>query len=80
VSASREAVKMIQGIQGLSEGNATVNNVLSGFGDDDIQLTAADPEGSSPDAGPTVGICFGPSTSFLVAGRQLVEHFTLNRK
>ncbi|RKK84509.1 hypothetical protein BFJ68_g17351, partial [Fusarium oxysporum] len=80
VSASREAVKMIQGMQGLSEGNATVNSVLSRFGGHDIQPTAADPEGSSPDAGPTVGICFGSSTSFLVAGRQLAEHSTLNRK
>ncbi|KAL9561046.1 hypothetical protein ACKAV7_014787 [Fusarium commune] len=80
VSASREAVKIIQGMQGLSEGNATVNSVLSRFGGHDIQPTAADPEGSSPDAGPTVGICFGSSTSFLVAGRQLAEHSTLNRK
>jgi hypothetical protein len=85
VSASREAVKMIQGIQSLSERsvtsrNAAVNSVLSGFGDNDIQLTAADPEGSSLGAGPTIGIRFGPSTSFLAAGRQLTENFTLNRK
>ncbi|KAG7403652.1 ATP-dependent DNA helicase PIF1 [Fusarium oxysporum f. sp. rapae] len=88
VSASRETVMMIQGIQGiqgLPESNTTsrsaaVNSVMSGFGDHNIQLTAADPEGSSLGAGPAIGIRLGPSTSFLEAGRQLAEHFTLNRK
>ncbi|KAL5583752.1 hypothetical protein FOVSG1_015103 [Fusarium oxysporum f. sp. vasinfectum] len=88
VSASRETVMMIQGIQGiqgLPESNTTsrsaaVNSVMSGFGDHNIQLTAVDPEGSSLGAGPAIGIRLGPSTSFLETGRQLAEHFTLNRK
>ncbi|KAI8676065.1 ATP-dependent DNA helicase [Fusarium keratoplasticum] len=51
-SASRETEKTIQGIQGLTERNATsrsaaVDGVLSGFGEQDVQLTAADPEEST---------------------------------
>jgi hypothetical protein len=76
---------MIQGIQGLTDRNtagrdAAVDAVLSGFGEQDVQLTAADTEESMLDNGPTVGVQFGPSTSFLAAGRQLAERFTLNRK
>ncbi|KAL6406304.1 hypothetical protein AUP68_10476 [Ilyonectria robusta] len=84
-SASRETERMIQGIQGLTDRNtagrnAAVDAVLSGFGEQDVQLTATDTEESMLDNGPTVSVRFGPSTSFLAAGRQLAKRFTLNRK
>ncbi|KAH7115416.1 hypothetical protein B0J13DRAFT_408568, partial [Dactylonectria estremocensis] len=84
-SASREAEKTIQGIQGVTDRNATsrnaaVDGVLSGFGEQDVQLTAADPEESTPGTGPTAEVRFGPSTSFLAAGRKLADLFTLNKK
>ncbi|KAL6405937.1 hypothetical protein AUP68_10755 [Ilyonectria robusta] len=83
-SASRETERMIQGIQGLTDRNtagrnAAVDAVLSGFGEQDVQLTATDTEESMLDNGPTVSVRFGPSTSFLAAGRQLAKRFTLNK-
>jgi hypothetical protein len=84
-SASREAEKMIQGIQDPAGSNATsrnaaVNNVLSGFGEQDVQLTAADSDERTSGNRPTAEVCLGPSTSILEVGRQLTELFTLNRK
>ncbi|KAH7129615.1 hypothetical protein B0J13DRAFT_611337 [Dactylonectria estremocensis] len=84
-SASRETERVIQGIQGLTDRNtagrnAAVDAVLSGFGEQDVQLTATDTEERMLDNGPTLSVRFGPSTSFLAVGRQLGERFTLNRK
>ncbi|CAH0019562.1 unnamed protein product [Clonostachys rhizophaga] len=87
-NASREMERMIQGIQGiqgLTDHNtagrdASVNAVLSGFGEQDVQLSVADVEESMPNRGPAASVQLGPSTSFLAAGRQLAERFTLNHK
>ena len=72
---SREMERMIQGIQEgsydkRSTHNAAVNSVLSGFGEQDIQVTAAaDLETSKKSSGPSASVQFGPSTSFSEAGR-----------
>jgi hypothetical protein len=70
--------KMIQGLQGLADKNTTshsaaVQSVLSGFGEQDIHVTALDFEKMTLDGRPTACIRFGPSTSFLEAGRRLEE-------
>ncbi|KAH6879800.1 hypothetical protein B0T10DRAFT_152756 [Thelonectria olida] len=85
-SASRETERMIQGMQNVAENgltssrSAAMRSVLSGFGEQDIHVTAADSESMSLDKGPIAKVSFGPSTSFLEAGRQVVELFMLNRK
>ncbi|KAM5349348.1 hypothetical protein ACJ41O_005853 [Fusarium nematophilum] len=84
-SASRETEKMIQGVQCVSNwnaasGDAAVDSVISGFGEQEVQLTAREPEEERPSVLPTAEVRFGPPTTFLAAGRQLAERFTLNRK
>ena len=71
---------MIQGIQNMAAAHGTdcsaaVQSVLTGFGNGDIQMTAVDLEEY-----PRVEVQFGPSTSFLQAGRRLVEQLTLNKR
>ncbi|KAF5696631.1 ATP-dependent DNA helicase PIF1 [Fusarium mundagurra] len=85
MSASREKEKMIQGIQSQPDSNtadreSAVYNVLNGFGDHEVRLTATNPEALGRCVGPSTTIQFGPSTSFSEAGRQLSKSFTLNRK
>ncbi|KAJ3530216.1 hypothetical protein NM208_g9424 [Fusarium decemcellulare] len=82
-SASREKERMIQGMQsqlddGTTSRGSAVYSVLSGYGEDDVHLTATDLEMSG--VGPTARIQFGPSTSFSEAGRLLAQTFTLNRE
>jgi hypothetical protein len=65
--------------------HAALQSVLNGFGEEDVHLTAADGAESSlaperPDDGPRMTVRFGPSTSFVEAGRRLVESFALNKK
>jgi hypothetical protein len=84
-SVSREREKMIQGIQSQPDSYTTghseaVQSVLNGFGEDDIDITPADLETVARGTGPSTSIRFGPTTSFLEAGRQLAESFTLNRR
>ncbi|KAH7302896.1 hypothetical protein B0I35DRAFT_403075 [Stachybotrys elegans] len=74
-STSREIVKMIQGIQGMND--VAVNDGPQRRRSHD---ETARRDSSEPGVGPTVAVCFGPSTSFMAAGRQLVERFTLNEK
>ncbi|OWT42456.1 PIF1-like helicase domain-containing protein [Pochonia chlamydosporia 170] len=59
---------------------AAIEDVLNGFGEQDIRVTAAHPKGRSLDSSPQAKVRLGPSTSFLQAGRRLVELFTLNRR
>jgi hypothetical protein len=85
ICASKERVKMIQGIQNMAaahgtDRNAAARSVLTGFGDGDIQMTAADLEEMVDDADPRVEVRFGPSTSFLEAGKDLVARLTLNKR
>ncbi|KAF6528424.1 hypothetical protein HZS61_008726 [Fusarium oxysporum f. sp. conglutinans] len=84
-SASREKEKMIQGIQNQLDSNTaghepTVYNMLNGFGEHEIRLTATDAETLGRCVRPSTTIQFGPSTSFSEVGRQLSRPFTLNRK
>jgi hypothetical protein len=76
---------MIQGIQsqpdnGAADSRSAVYNVLNGFGNHEVRLTATDPEAPGRCVGPSATIQFGPSTSFSEAGRRLSKSFTLNRK
>ncbi|KJZ69967.1 hypothetical protein HIM_10638 [Hirsutella minnesotensis 3608] len=85
IRASREREKMIQGIQSVAtapvgDRRATVRSVLTGFGEDDIAMTAADVEETVAEASAGMEMLFGASTSFLEAGKDLAARFTLNRK
>ncbi|KAH7111904.1 hypothetical protein B0J13DRAFT_659453 [Dactylonectria estremocensis] len=85
ICASKERVKMIQGIQNMAvahgtDRSAAARSVLTGFGDGDIQMTVADLEDMVDDAEPRVEVQFGPSTSFLEAGKGLVAGLTLTPK
>ncbi|XP_044724054.1 ATP-dependent DNA helicase PIF1 [Hirsutella rhossiliensis] len=77
--------KMIRGIQSLSTApvtgrRAAVRGVLTGFGDDDVQMTAAELEEGVAGASAGMEIRFGASTSFLEAGKALAARLTLNKK
>ncbi|KAM4054364.1 PIF1-like helicase [Hirsutella rhossiliensis] len=54
--------------------------VLTGFGDDDVQMTAAELEEGVAGASAGMEIRFGASTSFLEAGKALAARLTLNKK
>lgn len=90
MSASRERERMIQGIQCASaaagsDRRAGLRAVMSGFGEDDIEVSAAEldeiqdrqPEGH---AGAEMQVQFGPSASFLAAGKEWARRLTLNEK
>jgi hypothetical protein len=83
---STERVKAIKGLQGMvtenSEGrNAVVQNLLNGFGEDDVDITPADSDGvANHDGEPSMNIAFGPSTTYLDVARRLSERFTLNER
>ncbi|XP_044715035.1 ATP-dependent DNA helicase PIF1 [Hirsutella rhossiliensis] len=79
-SAARERERAIQGIQGGAAASApgadrgaALRGVMGGFGEDDVEVTAAD-----ADAGMRVRL--GPSSSFVAAGRELAGRLTLNEK
>ncbi|KAM4058352.1 PIF1-like helicase [Hirsutella rhossiliensis] len=58
---------------------AALRGVMGGFGEDDIDVTAAD---GDADAGTAAGmrVRLGPSSSFVAAGRELAGQLTLNEK
>ncbi|KAM4064147.1 PIF1-like helicase [Hirsutella rhossiliensis] len=58
---------------------AALRGVMGGFGEDDIDVTAAD---GDADAGTAAGmrVRLGPSSSFVAAGRKLAGQLTLNEK
>lgn len=88
ICASRERERMIQGIQNMAaadktDHSAAVRSVLTGFGEEDIQMTAADLEETADEAGeagPGMEVDFGASTSFLEAGKAVAARFTLNKR
>ncbi|KAL6411732.1 hypothetical protein AUP68_04106 [Ilyonectria robusta] len=88
ICASRERERMIQGIKSMAgtdktDHSAAVRSVLTGFGEEDIQMTAADLEetaGEAGEAGPRMEVDFGASTSFLEAGKAVAARFTLNKR
>ncbi|OAQ57976.1 ATP-dependent DNA helicase PIF1 [Purpureocillium lilacinum] len=86
ISASRERVKRIQGIQSMGDTHGTdrsaaAQSVLTGFGEEDIDMTHADADETAGDTGTAcVDVRFGPSTSFLEAGKGVAARLTLNKK
>ncbi|KJZ69552.1 hypothetical protein HIM_11065 [Hirsutella minnesotensis 3608] len=83
--ASRERVKMIQGIQSMAAAHGTdrgaaERSVLTGFGEEDVQMTGAEAEETAGNAGAGMEVRLGPSTSFLEAGKGLTKRWTLNKK
>ncbi|RKK17328.1 hypothetical protein BFJ67_g17724 [Fusarium oxysporum f. sp. cepae] len=88
ICASREGERMIQGIQNMAgtdktDHSAAVRSVLTGFGEEDVQMTDADLEetaGEAGEGGPRMEVDFGASTSFLEAGKALAARFTLNKR
>ncbi|XP_044715322.1 PIF1-like helicase domain-containing protein [Hirsutella rhossiliensis] len=83
--ASRERVKMIQGIQSMAPAHGTdrgaaERSVLTGFGEEDVQMTRAEAEETAGNAGAGMEVRLGPSTSFLEAGKGLTTRLTLNKK
>ena len=84
-SLSLEREKMIQGIQQQLDVNTTTHSaaaysVLSGFGEQNVDVTAADSESLDQNTEPSMDIRFGMSTSFSEVGRWLAKSFTLNRR
>ncbi|KAK2684708.1 hypothetical protein QWA68_016710 [Fusarium oxysporum] len=76
---------MIQDIQSTvaahgTDRSAVVQSLLTGFREEDIQMTAADLEGTAVHASPSMEVHFGASASFLEAGKVLVARFTLNKR
>ncbi|KNB16808.1 hypothetical protein FOXG_21800 [Fusarium oxysporum f. sp. lycopersici 4287] len=66
IRASREKEKMIQGIQSTvaahgTDRSAVVQSLLTGFGEEDIQMTAADFEGTPVNASPSMEVHFDNS-------------------
>ncbi|XP_044714497.1 PIF1-like helicase domain-containing protein [Hirsutella rhossiliensis] len=85
VSASKERERMIQGIQSTpaaweSDRRAALRRVMTGFGEDEIEMTMADSDETAIDAGAGMDVQFGPSTSFLAAGKVLATRLTLNKR
>ncbi|XP_044717307.1 PIF1-like helicase domain-containing protein [Hirsutella rhossiliensis] len=85
-SAARERERAIQGIQGGgaaagvgADRGAALRGVMGGFGEDDMDVTAAD---GDVDAGTAavMRVRLGPSSSFVAAGRELAGQLTLNEK
>ncbi|KAM4061856.1 PIF1-like helicase [Hirsutella rhossiliensis] len=78
-------VKMIQGIQSMATAHGTdrgaaERSVLTGFGEEGVQITAAEAEETAGNAEAGMEVRLGPSTSFLEAGKGLTRRLTLNRK
>ncbi|XP_044715960.1 PIF1-like helicase domain-containing protein [Hirsutella rhossiliensis] len=73
-SASEERERMIQGIQSTpvawgSDRRAALRRVMTGFGEDEIEITMADSDETASDVNAGMRVLFGPSASFFAAGR-----------
>ncbi|XP_044716413.1 PIF1-like helicase domain-containing protein [Hirsutella rhossiliensis] len=53
---------------------------MTGFGEDEVEMTMADSDETAIDAGAGMDVQFGPSTSFLAAGKVLATRLTLNKR
>jgi hypothetical protein len=83
-SLSQEKERMIEGIQERSivdttGHDAAVYSMLSGFGEEDVQMTQTDSEIFARDRGPALSVQFAPAMSFSEAGGHLSISSTLNR-
>ncbi|KAM4067473.1 PIF1-like helicase [Hirsutella rhossiliensis] len=87
-SASKERERMIQGIQSVqsipavreSDRRAALRRVMTGFGEDDVEMTMADSDEAASDTEAGMRVQLGPSTSFFAAGRELATRLTLNKR
>jgi len=85
MSASRERERMIRGIQNVpltvqTDHGDALRSVFSGFGEDEIDVSAADNREASGFADAGMEVQLGPSSSFLAAGREWARRLTLNRR
>ncbi|KJZ69562.1 hypothetical protein HIM_11055 [Hirsutella minnesotensis 3608] len=85
ICASRERVKMIQGVQNIAVPSGTdraaaAQSILAGFGEDDVHLTQSDAGGPTRQADAGMSVRLGPSTSFVHAGKALAARLTLNKR
>ncbi|XP_044717892.1 PIF1-like helicase domain-containing protein [Hirsutella rhossiliensis] len=85
-SAAREREQAIQGIQGGratvgagADRDAALRGVMGGFGEDDLDVTAADGDLEAAPAA-RMRVRLGPSSSFVAAGQELAKELTLNEK
>jgi len=86
ICASRERVNTIQGIQNMTKADGTGDcaqgdNGHNATGEDAMRqwLTGVEKSRGETDIG-SVRVCFGPSTSFVAAGRTIARQLTLNKK
>ncbi|KAM4064175.1 PIF1-like helicase [Hirsutella rhossiliensis] len=63
-----------------SDRRAALRRVMTGFGEDDVEMTTADSDETASDAEAGMRVQFGPSTSFFAAGKELSTRLTLNKR
>ncbi|KAJ6436263.1 ATP-dependent DNA helicase PIF1 [Purpureocillium lavendulum] len=85
MSASREREMMIQGIQSGpsvagADHSAALRAVMSGFGEDSIEVAATDAPERYDARGTGMEVQIGSSRSFLAAGREWAKQSTLNKR
>ncbi|KJZ75815.1 hypothetical protein HIM_04639 [Hirsutella minnesotensis 3608] len=88
MSASRERERMIQGRQSgpaaaVTDHRAALRAIMSGFGEDDIEVAATDTPEEAEVHGSTdaeMEVQLGPSTSLLAVGREWARRLTLNKR
>ncbi|XP_044717968.1 PIF1-like helicase domain-containing protein [Hirsutella rhossiliensis] len=84
VSASKERERMIQGIQSTPAAWESDRRAAAKgddrFREDEVEMTMADSDETAIDAGAGMDVQFGPSTSFLAAGKVLATRLTLNKR
>ncbi|KAJ3455084.1 hypothetical protein MRS44_013684 [Fusarium solani] len=82
--ADKEIVKRIQGSDGVqitqntaADAGASLNHTFAGAGEDIIEMSETDTQNTQR---PSARVAFGPSTTFLHAGREIARRFTLNER
>ncbi|KAM6514217.1 hypothetical protein FALCPG4_015374 [Fusarium falciforme] len=82
--ADKEIVKRIQGTDGAqitqttaTGAEASLNHTFAGAGEDIIEISETDTRNTQR---PSARVAFGPSTTFLHAGREITRRFTLNKR
>ncbi|KAM4062081.1 ATP-dependent DNA helicase PIF1 [Hirsutella rhossiliensis] len=63
-----------------SDRRAALRRVMTGFGEDDVEMTTADSDETASDAEAGMRVQLGPSTSFFAAGKELSTRLTLNKR
>ncbi|XP_044714570.1 PIF1 protein [Hirsutella rhossiliensis] len=78
----QDQVKAIKSQQIIRESDrrAALRRVMTGFGEDDVEMTTADSDETASDAEAGMRVQLGPSTSFFAAGKELSTRLTLNKR